>query len=52
MYHVGLALTPEQVRELKQLCLDIDSPVNGLVTKLVLVAIEEHKKEKEEEVRN
>ena len=40
MYSVDLGLSREQVKQLKQLALDCDLPVRGLVTKLVIVAIE------------
>ena len=48
MYRVDLDLDPAQVKQLKQLALDKDLPVRGLVTNLVSKAITENKKEKEE----
>lgn len=36
MYHVGLDLTPDQVKELKQLALKRDMKVKDLVTSLVV----------------
>ena len=40
MYSVDLDLDREQVKKLKQLALDLDLPVRGLVTKLVCDAIQ------------
>ncbi len=40
MYSVDLDLSREQVKQLKQLALNCDIPVRGLVTKLVTTAIE------------
>ena len=40
MYSVDLGLSREQVKQLKQLALNCDLPVRGLVTKLVIAAIE------------
>lgn len=48
MYHVGLALTTDQVKKLRQLALKEDLSVKDLVTKLVVNAIEEKTKNKEE----
>jgi len=48
VYRVDLDLDPAQVKQLKQLALDKDLPVRGLVTNLVSKAITENKKEKEE----
>ena len=39
MYSVDLDLSREQVKQLKQLALNCDLPVRGLVTKLVVTAI-------------
>ncbi len=39
MYHVGLALTTEQVKRLKQLALSRDLSVKDLVASLVVQAI-------------
>ena len=39
MYSVDLDLSREQVKQLKQLALNCDLPVRGLVTKLVTTAI-------------
>ena len=44
MYHVGLALEPEQVKQLKQLALDNDKTVREFVTDLVLEALAEKRK--------
>lgn len=55
MYHVSLALSTEQVKKLKQLALQGDQSVTGLVTSLVVKAIGEgllasgKRKEKKEE---
>ena len=43
MYHVGLALEPEQVKELKQAALDNDKTVREFVTDLVLEALAKKK---------
>lgn len=43
MYSVDLLLDKEQVKRLKQLALDKDLSVRGLVTKLVVDAIDSHK---------
>lgn len=43
MYSVDLLLDKEQVKCLKQLALDKDLSVRGLVTKLVVGAIDSHK---------
>ena len=49
MYHVGLALEPDQIKQLRQLALDRDKTVREFVTDLVLAAIaEKAKKEKKE----
>ena len=45
MYHVGLALTDEQVWQLKQLALARRLAVKDLVTALVVREIDGHKKE-------
>ena len=48
MYRVDLDLNREQVKSLKQLALDRDLPVRGLVTGLVIKEIQENKKEESE----
>jgi len=45
MYHVGLALTDEQVWQLKQLALARRLAVKDLVTALVVREIDDHSKE-------
>lgn len=45
MYHVGLALTDEQVWQLKQLALARRLAVKDLVTALVVREIDDHKNE-------
>lgn len=49
MYHVGLALTDEQVWQLKQLALARRLAVKDLVTALVVREIQDHKKESKNE---
>ncbi|MGR3295839.1 MAG: hypothetical protein ACUZ8A_06395 [Candidatus Bathyanammoxibius sp.] len=44
MYNLGLDLTPEEVKQLKQLALDNDLSVRAQVTKLVKKAISPDKK--------
>ena len=44
MYSIDLDLSREQVKQLKQLALDCDLPVRGLVTKLVVDAISDNPK--------
>ena len=39
MYHIGLDLTDEEVKKLKQLALRLDASVKDLVTKLIKTAI-------------
>ena len=39
VYHVGLALEPEQVKQLKQLALEHDKTVRDFVTDLVLAVV-------------
>ena len=52
MYRVDLDLDREQVKQLRQLALDRDTSVRGLVTELVIREIQENesknKKQKEE----
>ena len=49
MYRVDLDLDPTQVKQLKQLALDKDLPVRGLVTRLVVEATSGVDKKKEKE---
>jgi len=49
MYHVGLALTDEQVWQLKQLALARRLAVKDLVTALVVREIGDHEKESGEQ---
>ena len=46
MYSVDLGLSREQVKQLRQLALDCDLPVRGLVTKLVITAIVDNEAKK------
>ena len=48
MYRVDLDLDREQVKQLKQIALDQDTSVRGLVTQLAIKEIQENKKRKEE----
>ena len=48
LYRVDLDLDREQVKQLRQLALDRDTSVRGLVTELVIREIQENKKHKEE----
>ena len=48
MYRVDLDLDREQVKKLRQLALDRDTSVRGLVTGLVIKEIQENKKQKED----
>jgi len=48
LYRVDLDLDREQVKQLRQLALDRDTSVRGLVTELVTKEITENKKQKEE----
>ena len=48
MYRVDLDLDREQVKQLRQRALDLDLPVRGLVTQLVVREITENLKKKEE----
>ena len=51
MYRVDLDLDREQVKQLRQLALDRDTSVRGLVTQLTIKEIQkgkENKKQKEE----
>ena len=43
MYHIDLALTAVQVKQLKQLALDRDKAVKDLVTELVVEALKKGK---------
>ena len=43
MYHIGLALTAEQVKQLKELALARDLTTKDLVTRLVVEAITKYK---------
>ena len=47
MYRVDLDLDREQVKKLRQLALDMDTSVRGLVTQLVIQAVQENEKQKE-----
>ena len=49
MYHVGLALTDEQVWQLKQLALARRLAVKDLVTALVVREIKDHKEKSKTE---
>ena len=42
MYHIGLALTAEQVKQFKSLALSRDLTVKDLATKLVVDAINKY----------
>ena len=48
MYRVDLDLDREQVKQLRQLALDRDTSVRGLVTWLTIKEIQGNKKQKEE----
>ena len=48
MYRVDLDLDREQVKQLRQIALDRDTSVRGLVTQLAVKEIQESKKQKEE----
>ena len=50
MYRVDLDLDREQVKQLRQLALDQDTSVRGLVTQLAINAIQESKNKKQKEV--
>ena len=50
MYRVDLELDREQVKQLRQLALDRDTSVRGLVTRLTVDAIQESKNKKQKEV--
>ena len=50
MYRVDLDLDREQVKQLRQLALDQDTSVRGLVTQLTINAIQESKNKKQKEV--
>ena len=50
MYRVDLDLDREQVKQLRQLALDRDTSVRGLVTQLTVNAIQESKNKKQKEV--
>jgi len=49
LYRVDLDLDREQVKQLRQLALDRDTSVRGLVTEITIREIQESKKQKEEE---
>ena len=46
MYRVDLDLDREQVKQLRQLALDLDTSVRGLVTQLAIREIQENQKSK------
>ena len=48
MYRVDLDLDRKQVKQLKQVALDRDTSVRGLVTQLAIKEIQENEKQKEE----
>jgi len=48
LYRVDLDLDREQVKQLRQLALDRDTSVRGLVTELTIREVQEDKKQKEE----
>ena len=48
MYRVDLDLDREQVKRLRQVALDRDTSVRGLVTELTITEITENKKEETE----
>jgi hypothetical protein len=48
LYRVDLDLDREQVKQLRQLALDRDTSVRGLVTNLTIKEIQESKNKKEE----
>ena len=48
MYRVDLDLDREQVKQLKQIALDQDTSVRGLVTQLAVKEIQKSRKQKEE----
>ena len=54
MYRVDLDLDREQVKQLRQLALDRDTSVRGLVTELTIKEIQKNQKnkEKKEETKN
>ena len=45
MYRVDLDLDQKQVKQLRQRALDLDLPVRGLVTQLVVKEITENRKQ-------
>jgi len=49
LYRVDLDLDREQVKQLRQLALDRDTSVRGLVTQVTIREIQENRKQKEEE---
>ena len=49
MYRVDLDLDREQVKQLRQLALDRDTSVRGLVTNLAIREIQESKNKKQKE---
>ena len=48
MYRVDLDLDREQVKQLRQLALDLDTSVRGLVTQLAIKAIQENQESKKQ----
>ena len=48
MYRVDLDLDREQVKQLRQLALDRDTSVRGLVTQLTVKEIQENQENKEQ----
>ena len=50
LYRVDLDLDREQVKQLRQLALDLDTSVRGLVTQLAIREIQENKDKKQKEV--
>lgn len=49
MYHVGLALEAEQIKQLRLLAMERDKTVREFVTDLVLAAIAKKAKKEEQE---
>jgi len=48
LYRVDLDLDREQVKQLRQLALDRDTSVRGLVTEITVREIQENRKQREE----
>ena len=48
LYRVDLDLDREQVKQLRQLALDLDTSVRGLVTQLAIKAIQENQESKKQ----